>query len=145
MARRTAPAGGGHRLGHRYRQEELDRRFPPALAAAPGHRAAQELRRVLDEGRFRGFPRARRDSLDARVAVMCVVSSRHALCGDILAGKRTITADTDLRLCRFFGLSDGWWLCLQADFDTEIAKAALAKTLAKIKPWSDVGGRHRAL
>lgn len=34
--------------------------------------------------------------------------------GEILAGKRAITADTDLRLCRFFGLSDGWWLRLQA-------------------------------
>ena len=32
--------------------------------------------------------------------------------GDIVAGKRSITADTDLRLCRFFGLSDGWWLRL---------------------------------
>jgi len=50
--------------------------------------------------------------------------------GEILAGKRAITADTDLRLCRFFGLSDGWWLRLQADYDTQIAKAALPKTLA---------------
>jgi len=55
--------------------------------------------------------------------------------GEIVAGKRAITADTDLRLCRFFGLSDGWWLRLQADYDTELAKDALAKTLAKIKPW----------
>jgi len=30
--------------------------------------------------------------------------------GDIVAGKRAITADTDLRLCRYFGLSDGGWL-----------------------------------
>ena len=30
--------------------------------------------------------------------------------GEIVAGRRAITADTDLRLCRFFGLSDGWWL-----------------------------------
>jgi addiction module HigA family antidote len=30
--------------------------------------------------------------------------------GDIVAGKRSITADTDLRLCRFFGLSKGYWL-----------------------------------
>jgi len=44
-------------------------------------------------------------------------------------------ADTDLRLCRFFGLSDGWWLRLQADYDIESAKATLAKTRAKIKPW----------
>lgn len=66
--------------------------------------------------------------------------------GEILAGKRAITADTDLRLCRFFGLSDGWWLRLQADYDTEVAKAALVKTLAKIKPWAelakDAAGAH---
>ncbi|MBM3505382.1 MAG: HigA family addiction module antidote protein [Alphaproteobacteria bacterium] len=53
----------------------------------------------------------------------------------IVAGRRSITADTDLRLCRFFGLSDGWWLRLQADHDTTLAKTALAKTLARIKPW----------
>ena len=46
-----------------------------------------------------------------------------------------VTADTDLRLCRFFGLSDGWWLRLQADYDTESARASLAPALAKIKPW----------
>jgi addiction module HigA family antidote len=57
--------------------------------------------------------------------------------GEIRAGRRAITADTDLRLCRFFGLSDGWWLRLQADYNTEVAKAALAKTLAKIKPWAE--------
>lgn len=55
--------------------------------------------------------------------------------GEILAGKRAITADTDLWLCRF-GLSDGWWLRLQADYDTEIAKKTLARTQAKIKPWA---------
>ena len=57
--------------------------------------------------------------------------------GEIVAGKRAITADTDLRLCRFLGLSDGWWLRLQADYDTEVAKASLAKTLAKIRPWKE--------
>jgi addiction module HigA family antidote len=30
--------------------------------------------------------------------------------GGIVSGRRAITADTDLRLCRYFGLSDGWWL-----------------------------------
>lgn len=38
--------------------------------------------------------------------------------GDIVTGKRGITANTDLRLCRFFGLSDGWWLRLQVHYDT---------------------------
>ncbi len=54
--------------------------------------------------------------------------------GEIIAGRRSITADTDLRLCRFFGLSDGWWLRLQAVYETRIARKALAKSLAKIKP-----------
>lgn len=53
--------------------------------------------------------------------------------GEIVAGKRTITADTDLRLCRVFGLSDGWWLRLQAENDTKVAKASLAK----IRPWKE--------
>jgi addiction module HigA family antidote len=69
-----------------------------------------------------------------RLAKEINVSQRRI--GEIVAGKRAITADTDLRLCRFFGLSDGWWLRLQADYDTELAKGALAKTLAKIKPWT---------
>jgi addiction module HigA family antidote len=56
--------------------------------------------------------------------------------GEIIAGRRSVTADTDLRLCRFFGLSDGWWLRLQADYDTQLARSTLAKTLAKIKPWT---------
>ena len=55
--------------------------------------------------------------------------------GEIVAGKRSITADTDLRLCRFFGLSNGYWLRAQAAYDTEVAEEALAETLEKIKPW----------
>ena len=54
---------------------------------------------------------------------------------DVVAGRRAITADTDLRLCRFFGLSKGYWLRAQAAYDTEVAEEALAETLAKIKPW----------
>jgi addiction module HigA family antidote len=56
--------------------------------------------------------------------------------GEIIAGKRAITADTDLRLCRFFGLSNGYWLRAQAAYDTEVAEEALAEELAQIKPWS---------
>ena len=44
--------------------------------------------------------------------------------GEIVAGKRAITADTDLRLCRFFGLSNGYWLRAQAAYDTEVAQEA---------------------
>ena len=56
--------------------------------------------------------------------------------GVIVAGKRSITADTDLRLCRFFGLSEGYWLRAQVAYDTEVARERLAGELAKIHPWS---------
>ncbi len=55
--------------------------------------------------------------------------------GEICAGRRAITADTDLRLCRFFCLSNGYWLRAQAAFDTEVAEDSLAETLKQIKPW----------
>lgn len=54
--------------------------------------------------------------------------------GTIVAGRRAISADTDLRLCRFFGLSNGYWLRAPAAFDSEVAQAAMGKTLQKIKP-----------
>jgi antitoxin HigA-1 len=57
--------------------------------------------------------------------------------GEIVAGRRAITADTDLRLCRFFGLSNGYWLRAQAAHDTEVAEDALADQLERIKPWSE--------
>lgn len=53
--------------------------------------------------------------------------------GDIVAGKRAVTADTDPRLCRYFGLSDGWWLRGQAAYDTAMARAAMGDTLARIQ------------
>lgn len=55
--------------------------------------------------------------------------------GEIVAGRRSITADTDLRLCKFFGLSDGYWLRAQAAYDTEVAHEKLAGELEKIHPW----------
>lgn len=66
--------------------------------------------------------------------------------GEIVAGKRAITADTDLRLCRFFGLSNGYWLRAQAAHDTEVAQLTLSNTLKKIKPWkqSQPRARHTA-
>ena len=50
----------------------------------------------------------------------------------ILAGKRAVTVDTALRLSRFFGLSDGFWIGLQTDYDTAITKELLAKELKGI-------------
>jgi addiction module HigA family antidote len=56
--------------------------------------------------------------------------------GDIVAGKRSITADTDLRLCRFFGLSNGYWLRAQAAHDTEVAEREIGPQLGNIRPWT---------
>ena len=64
---------------------------------------------------------------------------------DIVSGRRAITANTDLRLCRFFGLSDGYWLRGQIRYDSEIAKDALGKVLAKIKPWDSAESGSRAV
>ena len=60
--------------------------------------------------------------------------------GQIVAGKRAITADTDLRLCRFFGLSNGYWLRVQAAYDIEVTEDALAEQLKSIRPWNS--GSH---
>lgn len=56
--------------------------------------------------------------------------------GEIVTGQRSVTADTGLRLSRFFGMSDGFWIGLQTDHDAAVAKDALAGTLAAITPWA---------
>ncbi|MDR1368424.1 MAG: HigA family addiction module antidote protein [Candidatus Accumulibacter sp.] len=61
--------------------------------------------------------------------------------GEIVAGRRAITVDTDLRLCRFFGLAEGYWLRGQAHFDMETAKDAMTEQLAKITPWQSEAAR----
>jgi antitoxin HigA-1 len=58
--------------------------------------------------------------------------------GEIVAGRRAITADTDLRLCRFFGLSEGWWLRLQGNHDTALARKKIGQALEKIVPLKEV-------
>lgn len=63
---------------------------------------------------------------------------------EIIAGKRSITADTDLRLCRFFGLSNGYWLRAQAAHDTEVAECKLGHVLKKIKPWVNIETQHNS-
>lgn len=64
--------------------------------------------------------------------------------GEIVAGKRAITADTDLRLCRFFGLSSGYWLRAQAAHDTEVAERELAPALRRIRPWASQATKRDA-
>jgi addiction module HigA family antidote len=53
----------------------------------------------------------------------------------IVNGERDITADTDLRLCKFFRLSEGFFQRLQVLYDTREAKQKIAAQVAKIHPY----------
>ena len=57
---------------------------------------------------------------------------------EIVLGKRAITADTDLRLARYFGLSEGFWMGVQADYELLERRRLIESDLANIQP------RHRA-
>ena len=60
------------------------------------------------------------------------ISVTEARISAICSGKRAITADTALRLAVFFGTTSGFWLGLQADYDTEEAAKELSGVLAQI-------------
>jgi addiction module HigA family antidote len=53
----------------------------------------------------------------------------------IVNGTRSVTAETDLRLCRFFGLSEGYFLRLQNVYDTLEAKRRIGAEVARIEPY----------
>jgi len=53
---------------------------------------------------------------------------------EIVKGKRSITADTALRLSRYFQWPAEVWLNLQADFDRRVTEAGMKPALARIKP-----------
>ena len=52
---------------------------------------------------------------------------------EIVLGKRAITADTALRLAKTFGISEGFWLGLQADYDLEETRKIIGKDLAHVE------------
>ena len=52
----------------------------------------------------------------------------------LIHGKRAVSADTDLRLARYFGLSEGFFLGLQADYDLMQRKRQIARELESINP-----------
>jgi len=53
---------------------------------------------------------------------------------EIVLGKRSISADTDLRLARYFGVSEGLFLGLQADFDLMRKRRQIQAALDAIEP-----------
>ena len=58
---------------------------------------------------------------------------------EIVHGQRRISADTALRLARFFGTSERFWMNLQARYDLEAEKDRLGDTLDAIRPLSAYG------
>ena len=67
-----------------------------------------------------------------RLAVAIGVPPRRI--NEIVHGKRRITADTALRLARYFGTTDRFWLNLQTYYDLEVEKDQLGSTLDQIEP-----------
>jgi addiction module HigA family antidote len=61
--------------------------------------------------------------------------------GDIVAGKRAVSADTDLRLCKYFGLTPGYWLRVQASFDIAVARERIADSINRIVPYVAAAAR----
>jgi addiction module HigA family antidote len=53
---------------------------------------------------------------------------------EIVLGKRSVTADTDLRLARYFGMSEGFFLRLQIAHDLEEQRRRMGPSLARITP-----------
>jgi addiction module HigA family antidote len=70
-------------------------------------------------------------SQNALAKAIGVAPSRIA---DIVNGHRSITADTDLRLTRLFGLSEGYFLRLQEHIETTLIKQKISVELARIIP-----------
>ena len=67
-----------------------------------------------------------------RLAVAIGVPPRRI--NEIVHGKRRITADTALRLARYFGTTDRFWLNLQIRYDLEVEKDHLGNSLDRIEP-----------
>lgn len=58
--------------------------------------------------------------------------------GEIVAGRRSITADTALRLAAFFGTDAQSWINLQSHYDTEMARDAMEEALSRIRRWDEL-------
>lgn len=64
---------------------------------------------------------------------------------EIVHGKRSVTADTALRLARFFGTSEMFWLNLQSRYDLDVEKHRLgARLSAEVRSFSPAGSNSRS-
>jgi antitoxin HigA-1 len=77
------------------------------------------------------FLRPMQLSQTARAAAIGVPPRR---INEIVLGKRAVTADTDLRLARYFGMSEGFFLRLQTDYELMARRRQIADQLNAIRP-----------
>ncbi len=66
-------------------------------------------------------------------ALACSISVPPRRINEIVLGKRSVSADTALRLARVFGTSEAFWMGLQADYDLELAREQIAPMLRGIE------------
>jgi antitoxin HigA-1 len=72
-----------------------------------------------------------------RLALSIGVPARRI--NEIVLGRRGVTADTALRLARFFGNSPQFWLGLQTDYDLDVTRSALGVRLIRdVRPYASV-------
>ena len=78
-----------------------------------------------------------------RLADLLRVAPSHL--DQILAGKRRITADTALRLARYFGTSAEFWMNLQITYELDLARRRLGDAIARVPQRSDPAGEFAAV
>jgi len=86
---------------------------------------------TIGEVLFSEFLEPMNISQNALAKALCIPQNRIS---DIINGKRGISADTDLRLCKYFGLTDGYFIGMQMDFERIAAKSKIQKVLDTIIP-----------
>src|SRR6266404_8803120 len=61
----------------------------------------------------------------------------------LLAGKRSVTADTALRLSQYFGMSADFWMNLQTAYELDLARQQIGKTIQRIPKRSEMPAETR--
>ena len=77
-----------------------------------------------------------RASESRRTSSRCRSASRRVGINEIVHGKRGITADTAIRLARYFGTSEEFWMDLQSNYELRLERRALRDKVAAITPLS---------
>ena len=99
-----------------------------------GDHGASKLRSFRPSASTGSTVRASGASQTSRAAVARAIGVTPARLNDIVNEKRSITADTALRLGRYFGSTAEVWINLQKRYELEMARRELGSTLASIRP-----------